>query len=170
MEKNKNIEIERKFLVNFPENRLTISETLDKIASKKFDIKQGYILTSPDKTVRVRTKGEKGYLTIKGKANANGFSRFEWEREISLDDAEQLLELCERFIIDKTRYEVILDEKIFEIDVFHGLHEGLVMAELELQSEDESFASPEWLGEEVTGNIRYYNSWLSKNPFIQTAK
>jgi CYTH domain-containing protein len=114
--------------------------------------------------VRVRAKGELGYLTIKGKTNENGFSRFEWEKEISLSDAEQLLELCDKFIIFKTRYEVPYKGKTFEIDVFHGLHEGLVIAELELQAENESYEKPDWLGKEVTGDVRYYNAWLSKRP------
>lgn len=160
---NKNIEIERKFLVNLPVNENSISNFFEKIADRKFFIKQGYILASQEKTVRIRTKGEKGYITIKGKVNENGFSRFEWEKEIALDDAEQLLGLCDKYIIDKTRYEVIFSGKIFEVDVFHGFHEGLVIAELELESEDEIFEKPDWVGKEVTGDERYYNAWLSKN-------
>lgn len=162
----KNIEIERKFLVNLPDESASASDFFEKIASDKFTIKQGYILTAPDKTVRVRIKGDYGYLTIKGKTNENGFSRFEWEKEISREDAEQLLELCEKFTIHKTRYEVIFKEKTFEVDVFHGLHEGLVIAELELQTESEPYEKPDWIGEEVTGDVRYYNSWLSKMPLV----
>ncbi|HHT23794.1 MAG TPA: CYTH domain-containing protein [Bacteroidales bacterium] len=166
MSENKNIEIERKFLVNFTETGNALTEKLEKMASKKFLIKQGYLLRAADKTIRVRTKGDKGYLTIKGKANENGFARFEWEREISLEDAEQIMELCERFIIEKTRYEVVYEGKVFEIDQFHGLNDGLVIAELELEAENESYKAPEWLGKEVTGDIRYYNSWLSQNPYV----
>ncbi|MHB9055172.1 MAG: CYTH domain-containing protein [Paludibacteraceae bacterium] len=156
MEKNTNIEIERKFLVK---------GDFDPFVSEKYIIRQGYILTAPDKTVRIRIKGDKGFITIKGKANENGFSRFEWEKEISVSDAEQLLELCEDHIIDKTRNIVIFEEKTFEVDVFQGVNEGLVMAELELQAENEPYNSPDWLGLEVTGDKRYYNSYLSKKPF-----
>ncbi len=156
MEKSKNIEIERKFL---------LKGDFMPYVSKEYIIRQGYIFTSADKTVRVRTKGEKGFITIKGKANTNGFSRFEWEQEISLTDAEQLLGLCEKNIIEKTRYEVIFGGKIFEVDVFHGENEGLVLAELELRTENEPYTAPAWLGKEVTGDIRYYNSYLSKCPY-----
>ncbi len=160
---NKNIEIERKFLVKSPQNDIVISDFLDKEASRKFTIQQGYILASKEKTVRIRIKADKGFITIKSEANENGFSRFEWEKEISLNDAEQLLELCDEYIIDKTRYEVIFKGKTFEVDVFHGIHDGLLLAELELKTEDEPFEKPDWLGEEVTGDVRYYNAWLSKN-------
>lgn len=166
MKTTKNIEIERKFLVNLPDNEQNAAQFFEKIAGNKFVIKQGYLVTAPDKTVRVRTKGNAGFLTIKGKADANGFSRFEWEKEISLDDAEQLIKLCDKFIIHKTRYEVIYKGKTFEIDLFHAPHEGLIIAELELESENETFETPEWIGKEVTGDVRYYNSWLSKNGAI----
>lgn len=163
---NKNIEIERKFLVNLTNKDISPSDFFAEMASKSFTIKQGYILASKEKTVRIRTKGEKGYITIKSEANENGFSRFEWEKEISLLDAEQLLELCDKHIIDKTRYEVIFKGKTFEIDIFHGIHEGLIIAELELQTEDEPYEKPDWLGQEVTGDVRYYNAWLSKQPAL----
>ena len=156
MERNDNIEIERKFL---------LTGDFMPFVSKEYTIRQGYMLTSADKTVRIRTKGEKGYITIKGKANDNGFSRFEWEKEISLNDAEQLLKLCDKNIIDKTRYEVVYEGKTFEVDVFHAANEGLVLAELELQTENEPYTAPDWLGREVTGDIRYYNSYLSKCPY-----
>lgn len=162
MMENKNIEIERKFLVNFPEEGVAITDFLEKISTSKFTIQQGYILASKEKTVRIRIKGQKGYITIKSEANENGFSRFEWEREISLSDAGQLLELCDENIIHKTRYEVGYKGKIFEVDVFHGIHDGLVLAELELEAEDEMYEKPDWLGEEVTGDERYYNAWLAK--------
>lgn len=153
-----NIEIERKFLVK---------GDFRPFVSNRFTIKQGYILALPEKTVRVRIKDGQGFITIKGEANANGFSRFEWEKEISLADAEQLLELCDDFIIDKTRHEVIFEGKKFEVDVFQGLHAGLILAELELQSENETYVAPSWLGEEVTGDVRYYNAWLSKNTVVK---
>lgn len=161
---NKHIEIERKFLVNFEIND-NLAENLTKMSSKSYRITQGYLCSDKTRTVRVRTKGEKGFLTIKGAANENGFSRFEWEKEINADDALKLLELCEAGIIDKTRYEVVFDGKTFEIDLFHGENEGLVFAELELESETETFSKPEWLGEEVTHDKRYYNSYISRNPF-----
>lgn len=158
MEKPKHIEIERKFLVK---------GDFMPYVSKSFEIKQGYMLASPEKTVRVRVKGDKGYLTIKGKTNENGFSRFEWEKEILVADAELLLELCDENTISKIRYEVLFEGKIFEIDRFYGANEGLLLAELELESEDEPFATPDWLGQEVTHDYRYYNSYLSKNPFTR---
>ena len=158
MQRNDNIEIERKFLVR--------GEFMSHV-SQEHRIRQGYIVASAGKTVRVRTRGDKGFLTIKGPSGKNGFSRFEWEKEISFTDAEQLLKLCEKNIIDKTRYEVEFDGKTFEVDVLHGVNEGLVLAELELQTEDEPYSAPEWLGREVTGDMRYYNSYLSKYPFSE---
>ena len=151
------IEIERKFLVK--------STAFIKEAVKHNRIVQGYLSSAPERTVRVRIKGENGYLTIKGQSNATGMSRMEWEKEIPLEEAEQLLALCEEVIIDKTRYEVIVGVHVFEVDVFTGENEGLVMAEIELSSETEPFEIPDWLGEEVTTDIRYYNSYLSKHPF-----
>ena len=151
---NKNIEIERKFLINLPDKTTSASDFFAKIASREFTIKQGYLLASKEKTVRIRTKGDKGYITIKSEANENGFSRFEWEKEISMHDAEQLLELCDKYIIDKTRYEVNYKGETFEIDIFHGIHDGLVLAELELETEEEFFEKPDWLGKEVTGDVR----------------
>ena len=106
-----------------------------------------------------------GFLTIKGRSDAAGLSRFEWEKEISAQDAESLLLLCEPGIVDKTRYLVDFAGHTFEVDEFHGENQGLVMAELELASEDEPYQRPEWLGEEVTGDRRYYNAYLSKHPF-----
>ena len=153
---NKHIEIERKFLV---------TGEFESHATKSYRITQGYLCADAVRTVRVRTKGEKGYLTIKGATNENGFSRFEWEKEIPLNDALQLLELCEAGVIDKTRYEVVFDGKTFEVDEFHGENDGLLIAELELESETEAFSKPDWLGKEVTGDKRYYNSYISKNPF-----
>ena len=153
---NNNIEIERKFRVK---------GDFMPFVSKSYAIKQGYLCSDKKRTVRIRIKGNKGFITIKGAANEKGFSRFEWEKEIEASDAEQLLLLCDDGIIDKIRYEVPSDGKIFEIDVFRGVNEGLVLAELELESESEAFSSPDWLGEEVTTDVRFYNSYISKHPY-----
>jgi adenylate cyclase len=152
------IEIERKFLVN-SDDFLKQFQTQNRIV-------QGYLSSVPERTVRVRIKGEKGYLTIKGKSNESGLSRMEWEKEIDVKEAEMLLQICESGIIDKIRYEVEVGNHIIEVDVFDGENKGLILAEIELQSENESFEKPEWLAEEVTGDKRYYNAYLSKNPFI----
>ena len=151
------IEIERKFLVT--------SEAFKKEAFAQNRIAQGYLSSVPERTVRVRIKGDKGFLTIKGASNETGLSRFEWEKEIPVDEATALLKLCEKGIIDKTRFEVKIGNHIFEVDEFYGENEGLIIAEVELSSETETFEKPIWLGKEVTNDIRYYNSYLSKNPF-----
>jgi len=151
------IEIERKFLVL---NNSYITE-----AFKQTRITQGFLNTNPERTVRVRVKGDTGFITVKGKSNQSGTSRFEWEKEIDLTEAKQLIDLCETGVIDKTRYEVKLGQHIFEVDEFYGDNEGLTVAEVELSHENEVFEKPNWLGEEVTGDIKYYNSQLSKNPF-----
>jgi adenylate cyclase len=151
------IEIERKFLVT----------SLDFIAesSVQHAIAQGYLNSDPERTVRIRIKGEKGYITIKGSGNETGTSRMEWEKEISLEEAKSLLKLCEKGVIEKTRYEVKSGIHIIEIDVFHGENEGLIMAEVELEDENEAILKPNWLGKEVTGDTRYYNSYISLHPF-----
>lgn len=149
-------EIERKFLV---------SGEFKSLATKALTIKQGYLCANAGRTVRVRVSDNQGFLTIKGRSDAEGLSRFEWEKEISAQDAESLLLLCEPGIVDKTRYLVDFAGHTFEVDEFHGENQGLVMAELELVSEDEPYQRPEWLGEEVTGDRRYYNAYLSKHPF-----
>lgn len=151
------IEIERKFLVS--------SEDFKKEAFTQNRIAQGYLSSVPERTVRVRIKGDKGFLTIKGASNESGLSRFEWEKEIPLDEAQKLLLLCEKGIVDKTRFEVKIGLHIFEVDEFYGENEGLIIAEIELRSEKESFEKPSWLGKEVTNDIRYYNSHLSLNPY-----
>ncbi|MEN8885650.1 MAG: CYTH domain-containing protein [Winogradskyella sp.] len=151
------IEIERKFLVK--------SEAFKLEAFNSYSIKQGFLNSNADRTVRVRLKKKIGYLTIKGKSTANGLSRFEWEKEISLLDAEALLSLCESGTIDKMRYEIKVGNHTFEVDVFFGDNEGLIVAEVELSSEDEIFIKPEWLSTEVTGDAKYYNSQLSKCPY-----
>ena len=151
-------EIERKFLVT---NTDFISES-----NSNNRIVQGYLNSDPSRTVRVRIKGEQGFLTIKGKGNASGTTRFEWEKEIDVAEAEALILLCEKGIIDKIRYEILVGKHTFEVDVFSGENQGLVMAEVELSNENDFFEKPKWLGNEVTGDKRYYNSYLSKNPFI----
>ncbi|MDP5098273.1 MAG: CYTH domain-containing protein [Flavobacterium sp.] len=151
------VEIERKFLVT---NRDFISES-----SENFRIVQGYLNSNPERTVRVRIKGKKGYITIKGKGNESGLTRFEWEKEIAISEAEALLQLCENGVIDKTRYNVMFDDHLFEVDVFTGENDGLIVAEIELQSENEIFSKPSWLGEEVTSEEKYYNAYLSNYPY-----
>lgn len=150
-------EIERKFLV-------TSTEFIQE-SSLQNRIVQGYLNSDLSRTVRVRIKGEKGFLTIKGKGNASGTTRFEWEKEIAVAEAELLLQLCEKGIIDKIRYEIPVGKHTFEVDIFSGENQGLIIAEVELSSENETFEKPQWLGIEVTGNKRYYNSYLSLNPF-----
>jgi len=151
------LEIERKFLVN--------SDEFKTQASAKHLIAQGYLNSHPERTVRIRIKGESGFLTIKGKGNESGMSRFEWETEISLLEAKPLLALCEKGVIQKTRYEVKSGKHIFEVDVFSGENDGLIIAEIELSAEDEVFEKPDWLGAEVTNDNRYYNAYISQNPF-----
>lgn len=150
-------EIERKFLVT--------SEAFKNEAFKRTHIVQGFLNTHPSRTVRVRIQGESGFITVKGKSNESGLSRFEWERQISLVEAEELILLCEPGIIEKKRFEVESGDHTFEVDEFLGDNKGLIVAEVELKSETEVFNSPKWLGKEVTGDIKYYNSNLSKNPF-----
>lgn len=150
-------EIERKFLV--------IDDRFKSLAFGQSRIVQGYICSERGRTVRVRIRDEKGFLTIKGPSNASGTSRYEWERELPLEEAEELMRLCEPGVIDKTRYLIRSGEHIFEVDEFYGENEGLVIAEVELQSEDEPFVKPGFIGEEVTGDRRYYNSQLMKKPY-----
>ena len=151
------IEIERKFLVK--------SEAFKTDAVQKERIVQGFLNTDPLRTVRVRIKGDRGYITVKGKGNQNGTTRFEWEKEISVKEAEALMNLSEPGVIDKMRYFIEVGKHIFEVDEFFGDNSGLIIAEVELEHEDEDFLKPQWLGDEVTSDIKYYNSQLSKNPF-----
>lgn len=154
-----NIEIERKFLVK--------DGSYKAMAAESHRLTQGYICKENGRTVRVRLWDDKGILTIKGAGSASGMSRYEWEKEISGEDARDLFLLCRSGIIDKTRYIVPVDGKIFEVDEFHGENDGLVMAEIELASENENFTAPSWLGKEVTGDSRYYNSMLSVHPYSE---
>ncbi|SFI98860.1 CYTH domain-containing protein [Myroides guanonis] len=151
------IEIERKFLID--------NTNITKLATNQYLIKQGYLSSVAERTVRIRTKDDKGYITVKGKSNESGTSRMEWEKEIPFEEALKLLSICEDYIIDKTRYLIPHGKHCFEIDVFHGANEGLLIAEIELSAEDEVFEKPIWLGEEVTGDNRYYNSFIAKKPF-----
>ena len=149
-------EIERKFLV------------IGDFKSQAFEqsrIVQGYISSARGRTVRVRIRNGRGYLTIKGASNESGTSRYEWEKELSLHEAEELMKLCEPGVIDKTRYLVRSGEHIFEVDEFYGENEGLIVAEVELNAEDEAFVKPSFIGQEVTGEVRYYNSQLMKKPY-----
>ncbi len=151
-------EIERKFLVK---------GDFKKFAAKQTRITQGYLSSVPERTVRVRVKGEKGFITIKGIGNAGGASRYEWEKEIPVAEVNELLKICEPGVIDKTRYNVPIGNFTFEVDEFYGENEGLVVAEVELKSESDVFEKPEWLGAEVTGDVKYYNSMLMKNPYTK---
>lgn len=152
------IEIERKFLV---------SGDFKPYIEKSFRIQQAYLSSVPERSIRIRTKDDRAFITIKGTVSNSGISRYEWEKEIETSDAEDLLKLCEPGKIVKTRHIVSSGNHIFEIDEFHGENQGLVIAEIELSSEDETFIKPNWLGEEVTSYPKYYNSQLSKNPFAK---
>ncbi len=148
-------EIERKFLIH---------GDFRPFVKKSLTITQGYISSVPERTVRVRIQGDRAFLTIKGSGNATGSTRFEWEKEIAVVDAQNLLGLCEPGIIDKIRHLVPVGEFIFEVDEFLGVNTGLLVAEIELPTEDTSFDHPAWLGKEVTGDVRYYNAYLSQHP------
>lgn len=149
-------EIERKFLV---------CGDFKSRAVREERICQGYLSSVPERTVRVRVRGEQGFLTIKGGSDASGRSRYEWEKEIPLREAQELLRLCEPGRVDKVRYEIPVGRHVFEVDEFCGENAGLVVAEVELEAVDEVFERPEWLGEEVTGDARYYNASLSRCPY-----
>ena len=150
-------EIERKFLV--------LDDSFKHEAFSKSHIQQGYLCSERGRTVRVRIRDERAYLTIKGPSENGGLSRYEFEREIPLEDGQQMMQLCEPGIIDKTRWLVKSGRHTFEVDEFHGENEGLVVAEVELSSEDETFEKLHFIGKEVTGDRRYYNSCLCVKPF-----
>lgn len=153
------LEIERKFLVK--------SDGFRQKATSQTRIVQGFLNTDPDRTVRVRIKGDKGFLTVKGSSNESGTTRFEWETEITASEAANLIDLCEAGILEKTRFELPFGNHLYEVDEFLGENKGLILAEIELNHEDERFEKPDWLGEEVTGQVQYYNSQLSRKPFKQ---
>ena len=152
-----NIEIEKKFLVK--------NNDFKKDSVSNTRIIQRYLSSIPERTVRIRIKGDSGYITIKGPGNDTGLTRFEWEKEISVKDANDLFTICEPGVIDKTRYIVKDGQHVFEIDEFYGENKGLSIVEIELLSEDEYFNRPDWLGDEVTGDKKYFNSMLIRNPF-----
>lgn len=154
-------EIERKFIV---------AGDFRPFVCRTTHIVQGYLSSVPERTVRVRIMDDKGYLTIKGLSDDKGISRFEWEKEIGLTEAEELMRLCEPGIIDKNRHITEYAGHIFEVDEFFGDNAGLVIAEIELASEEEPFGKPQWLGPEVTGDLRYYNSALMKRPYSSWGK
>ena len=151
------IEIERKFLVT--------TKDFKKEAKRKTRIIQGFLNTDKERTVRIRLRGNQGFITVKGMSSDDGVSRFEWEKEISETEAEALLKLCEKGVIEKIRHEVEIGNHIFEVDEFFGDNQGLIVAEVELDHVSETFEKPLWLGQEVTGDIKYYNSQLSQHPF-----
>ena len=154
-----NTEIERKFLVK---------GDFKEFAKKSYKIAQGFLSTVPETTVRIRIRDNQGFITVKGISNDSGTTRFEWEKEILLEEAENLLKLCEPTIIEKVRYIIPTGSNLFfEVDEFYGKNKGLVVAEIELPSEDTKFNKPIWLGEEVTGQIKYYNSMIAKYPFCK---
>ena len=156
------MEIERKYLVT--------SDCYKELAVARYHIRQGYISREKTGTVRVRITDDKAYLTIKGKPAAGHFARYEWEKEIDMQEAEELMKLCQGTVIDKTRWIVPAEtvdnlqftvdnlQLIWEVDEFHGKHEGLVVAEIELESEEQSFEQPAFIGDEVTHDPRYYNA------------
>ncbi len=147
------MEIERKFLVK---------GDFKPFVTIQYKIAQGYISKDRERTVRIRIRDDKGFITIKGKTSESGMSRYEWEKEIPLAEAKDLLKLCLPTVIEKTRYIVPANDGLyFEVDEFYGANQGLIMAEIELDSEEQAFEKPEWLGEEVTGQVQYYNSYLS---------
>lgn len=152
-------EIERKFLVKAGVNVESLGPTVR--------IVQGYLCSIKERTVRVRIKGDKGFITIKGIGNDSGTTRYEWEKELPVSEVEELLKICEPGVIDKTRTQVKVGPHVFEVDKFAGENMGLVVAEVELQDEHEKFERPAWLAEEVTGDTKYYNSMLMKTPFTK---
>ncbi len=149
-------EIERKFLVEGDFKKESI---------KSIEITQAYLSSVPERSVRIRITDQKAFITIKGKSNKSGISRFEWEKEIDVAEAKELLKICEPGAIIKTRYQVEAGNHLFEVDEFHGENAGLVIAEIELAFENEVFEKPDWLGQEVTGQNKYYNAQLSLFPY-----
>jgi len=151
-------EIERKFLIkSLPDDMSGIT------------MRQGYLQPEKERAVRIRTVekdgSKKGVLTIKGMGNKSGMSRYEFETEIPVPDADHLLSLCDQPLIEKTRFKYDHEGLIWEIDEFHGVNDGLIIAEVELESEDQQFNKPDFIGDEVTGQIKYYNMMLLKNPY-----
>lgn len=154
-------EIERKFLVDGEFRHLAYDCT---------HIEQGYFATEPGKTVRVRIRGDKGFLTIKGPSGKDGLSRYEFETEIPLEDAHEMMKLCMQGKVDKNRYLIKNGKHTVEVDEFFGDNEGLLLAEIELGSEEEEYERPDFLGDEVTGDKRYYNKYMLKHPYCEWKK
>jgi adenylate cyclase len=153
------IEIERKYLVK---------GNFKKQAVKSYQISQGFLSTVPERTVRIRIRDQKAFITVKGIGNKTGISRFEWEKEIEVVDAENLLSLCEPTVIRKIRYIIPTKNNLFfEVDEFLDDNKGLIISEIELPEENIIFEKPDWLGKEVTGDVKYYNAMLSKKPFLK---
>lgn len=150
-------EIERKFLV---------TGAFKKLATKRYNIRQAYLLADLERTIRVRITNDKAFLTIKGPSDHSGLSRYEWEKEIPIIEAEELMKLTNGGMIEKTRYIISESGGLFyEVDEFHNDNDGLVMAEIELSHENQKIVKPDWLGDEVTGDVRYFNSYLSQNSY-----
>jgi len=147
------IEIERKFLVH--------STEFIQAASQHYCLEQGYLSKDPARPVRVRINDDKSFITVKGASSASGMSRYEWEKEIPLEEGKALLQLALPKVNKKTRYEIKHQTFLFEVDVFEGQHQGLILAEVELEDENVELNLPTWIGEEVTGDARYYNASLS---------
>ena len=152
------IEIERKFLVK--------NETYKSESIKKQLITQGYLSSDPKRTVRIRICEQNAYITIKGQTSKSGTSRYEWEKEINIEDAKQLMLLCREGVVTKIRHLIPFKNHTFEVDEFLKDNSGLVIAEIELSNENEDFERPRWLGKEVTGIKKYYNSQLSQNAYV----
>ncbi|MDR6299676.1 CYTH domain-containing protein [Mesonia maritima] len=150
-------EIERKFLVT--------SEKYKKEAFQQINIQQAYLNSHPERTTRIRIKNNEALITVKGKSSANGLTRFEWEKQIEVNDAKELLKLCEPGKIEKTRFLVKSGKHVFEVDEFYAENEGLTIAEVELKNENENVILPDWIGEEVTREKKYYNSSLINHPY-----
>ncbi len=153
-------EIERKFLIK--------NENWKTLVKSQIQIKQGYLNDDPNRAVRIRIKDQKGIITIKGKTT--GFSRLEFEYEIPYPDALALLKLCNQPIIEKTRYHVFENDLLWEIDIFEGDNKGLQIVEVELDAEDQKVQTPEWVGQEVTDDSKYYNLSLMTFPYTQWKK
>ena len=151
------LEIERKFLVK--------NDSFKKESFKKSYIKQGFLNSNKERTVRIRIIDDKAFLTIKGKSNERGTIRFEWEKEISVNEAQDLMLLTEKTVIEKHRFYIKSNNHTYEVDEFLGANLGLIVAEIELNSENENFTKPAWILKEVTGQVKYYNSSLSNHPF-----
>lgn len=151
------IEIERKFLVK--------NDNFKHEAIRALKMTQGYLSKDPKRTVRIRISGEQAFITVKGEASKSGASRFEWEKSILVEEAQNLIAMCLDGVINKIRHYVQYGNHLFEVDEFLDDNHGLIVAEVELANENEVFKYPEWLGKEVTGKKKYYNSQLSQNPF-----